>query len=77
MKETNMSTPSTIIKHAKETSIYRYGVIGSFFACIKCESLINSIETIRRADGNALQLVICGKCGYKWKEQWRIENWST
>jgi DNA-directed RNA polymerase subunit M/transcription elongation factor TFIIS len=40
------------------------------FACVKCKSVLRNIETIRRADGNALQLITCNKCDHKWKELW-------
>lgn len=38
--------------------------------CIKCKSILGSIETIRRRDGNALQLITCAECNFKWKELW-------
>lgn len=38
--------------------------------CSNCKSILRSIETIRRADGSALQLVVCGVCKHKWKELW-------
>ena len=43
-----------------------------FQGCIKCKSILGSIETIRRTDGNALQLVTCAKCNFKWKELWGL-----
>lgn len=38
--------------------------------CSKCKSILRSIEILRRADGNALQLVTCSDCNHEWKELW-------
>ncbi|MGC2425821.1 MAG: hypothetical protein WA421_02195 [Nitrososphaeraceae archaeon] len=45
----------------------------SYFDCDKCKSTIRNIETFRRADGNVLHLLTCGKCNYSWKEVWLRE----
>jgi len=42
----------------------------SLFGCAKCKSNLRNIETLRRADGNVLQLLTCNECDYKWKEVW-------
>lgn len=46
--------------------------IAIYQGCIKCKSILGSIETIRRTDGNALQLITCAKCNFKWKELWGL-----
>lgn len=42
----------------------------SHFGCAKCKCTLRNIETLRRADGNVLQLLTCCECNYKWKEVW-------
>jgi hypothetical protein len=40
------------------------------YGCSVCRSYLATIESIRRSDGNVLQLHTCNECNQKWKELW-------
>jgi hypothetical protein len=40
------------------------------YGCSVCRSYLATIESIRRSDGNVLQLHTCNECNHKWKEFW-------
>ena len=61
---------STSVERPGDIAIKPSEATRSEFACVKCKSVLRNIETIRRADGNALQLITCSKCNHKWKELW-------
>lgn len=61
---------STSVERPGDIAVKPNEPIRSEFACVKCKSVLRNIETIRRADGDALQLITCSKCNHKWKELW-------
>ena len=50
--------------------------IPPYAICPTCKTVLKSIESIRRSDGNKLQLMICNKCHHKWKELWSHNAWN-
>lgn len=40
------------------------------YGCSVCGSVLATIESIRRNDGNLIQLHTCNECNHKWKELW-------
>jgi hypothetical protein len=51
--------------------------IPPYAICPACKTMLKSIESIRRSDGNKLQLMICNKCHCKWKELWSHQAWNN
>jgi rubredoxin len=51
--------------------------IPPYAICPACKAVLKSIESIRRSDGNKLQLMVCNKCHRKWKELWSYNAWNN
>lgn len=59
MKTELTSITNMIVKRPGEIVGKPNDAMMSDFACARCKFILRNIETIRRADGNVLQLMTC------------------